>query len=371
MKQRLAFFKKQLLWLAVNAACLGLFWLFRTDRTAMDFVAQRITAPYRDAVGRLCHALPISVSELLYAAAILGALAYLIRSCLRVRRAPRRGAEAARRALGLANAALTVYVLFCLLWGANYYATGFCEEAGLTDEPITVAALSETTSRFAAQLSACAGDVVRDDEGVFAVPRADLLAASTEVYSALSLHYPQLAMDDRRPKAMLFSRIMSAMGFTGFYFPFTGESNVNVDSPSAWLPCTIAHELAHQRGYASEQECNLLGILACVTCGDAAYRYSGYLSGYVHLSNALYRADYDAWLAVYQTLPETVLADLRAQSAYWAQFEGPVEQAGTKVYDAFLKSYGEERGVQSYGAVVDLLVQWDHSGQSGFADAAA
>lgn len=358
MKRFLKTFQKQLLWLVANVAGLGLFWLFQNDRAVMDFIARRITAPYKNAVGRLCHALPVSVTEFLYAAAILGVLWYLLRSVRRVRRAERRGAEAARRVLGLANAALTVYALFCLLWGVNYHATGFCEEIGLSDQPVSVEALHETTQYFAAQLGTYSGRVTRDEQGVFAEPRADILAYSTQVYGALAQEYPQLAMADRQPKAMLFSRIMSATGFTGLFFPFTGESNVNVDSPSAWLPCTVAHELAHQRGYASEQECNLLGILASVKSESDAYRYSGYLTGYVYLSNALYRADYDAWYAVYQTLPDGVRADLSAQRTYWAQFEGPVEQASEKVYDTFVKSYGEALGVQSYGAVVDLLVQY-------------
>lgn len=361
MKQFLAFYRKQLLWLAANAAGLGLFWLFQNDRAAMDFVARHITAPYKNAVGRLCHAVPLSVTELLYAAAFFGVLWYLLRSVRRARRAPRRGAEAARRTLGLANTALTVYALFCLLWGVNYHATGFCEEVGLSDQPVSVEALRETTQHFAAQLSVYSERVTRDEQGVFAEPRVDILACSTQVYDALAQEYPQLAMADRRPKAMLFSPIMSATGFTGLFFPFTGESSVNVDSPAAWLPCTVAHELAHQRGYASEQECNLLGILASVKCESDAYRYSGYLTGYVYLSNALYRADYDAWYAVYQTLPDGVRADLSAQRAYWAQFEGPVEQASEKVYDTFVKSYGEALGVQSYGAVVDLLV-WYFTG---------
>ena len=44
-------------------------------------------------------------------------------------------------------------------------------------------------------------------------------------------------------------------------------------------------------------------------------------------------------------------------NAYWAQFQDtPVQKASNKVYDGLLKSYGDERGIQSYGMVVDLLV---------------
>ena len=46
---------------------------------------------------------------------------------------------------------------------------------------------------------------------------------------------------------------------------------------------TVAHELAHQRGIASEQECNFLGVLASTTSGNPAYVYAGWLSGYIYL----------------------------------------------------------------------------------------
>ena len=127
---------------------------------------------------------------------------------------------------------------------------------------------------------------------------------------------------------------------------------------------TICHELAHQQGIASEQECNFVGIMAAALSADPAYRYSGYLLGYVHLSNALYRADAEAWQAIRDSLPETVRADLRQNSAYWAQFSGPVRTVSNKVYDGFLKSNGVSSGIQSYGTVVDLLLAYHYDSQS-------
>ena len=53
-----------------------------------------------------------------------------------------------------------------------------------------------------------------------------------------------------------------------------------------------------------------------------------------------------------------MVADLRDNSAYWAAFEGPVNDAAQKVYDSFLKSSGDPRGTQSYGTVVDMLMAY-------------
>ena len=66
---------------------------------------------------------------------------------------------------------------------------------------------------------------------------------------------------------------------------------MNVDAPSCLLPATIAHEMAHQRMVAAEQEANFVGIAASVTSGDPVYVYSGYLMGLIQLCNALYPVD--------------------------------------------------------------------------------
>ena len=229
--------------------------------------------------------------------------------------------------------------------------------AGLGRQHDPVDDLERVTRQFAALVNEYAGDVPRAADGAFAGDRAEILAYAPKIYENLYEEFPFLEITDVPPKAMRFSRVMSAMGFTGFYFPFTGECNVNVDFPAATLPTTVAHELAHRRGIASEQECNFLAVLACLRCGDAAYRYAGALSGYLYLANALYSADAERWRAVRETLDERVVADLRASGAYWAQFEGPVDTVSNAVYDGFLKSYGTI-GVKSYGACVDLLVAY-------------
>lgn len=96
--------------------------------------------------------------------------------------------------------------------------------------------------------------------------------------------------------------------------------------------------MAHQRGIASEQECNFIAIAASTTAQSPAYRYSA-LMGFTYLSNALYRADQEAWKQV-RVLPlDTVVADLADNSAYWAEYRGSgSSDAAQKVYDSFLKA---------------------------------
>jgi len=317
-----------------------------------------LTQVLKDGYAALWYLFPFSVVEWLYVAFVLAVVVWLVVLVRRIRRSGERGHTAYGGLMGLACLCLTVWGFYCVFWGVNYYADGFQEKSGIYAQPVEVEELERVAALFARELAEASAEVARDEMGLFSGDRDEIFAASTGVYGAVSGEFPFLAREDRVPKRMVFSRLFSAMNFTGFYTPFTGESNLNVDSPLSLLPANIAHELAHQRGIASEQECNFLAILASTTCGDANYRYSGYLMGYIHLGNALYRADREKWEKVYALLPEEVIADLRYHSAYWDQFEGPTAAVSKKIYDATLKNYGQTEGIRSYGTVVDLLVAY-------------
>lgn len=345
------------LWLLADLCALILFWLLRNCRPAMDVLSAAATK-IRRAVGAVCYLVPFSVAEVLCVALAAGAAVFLVWNAAAVLRARgRRLGRLYRGALGAVCAVLTVYAGFCWLWGVQYYTASFQELSGIYAQPVSAADLEAVTRYFAQQLAQTADSEPRDEEGAFAVDRAEILAGSTRVYDALEQQFPFLAFDDPGIKPVALSRAMSALDFTGIYCPFTGESNVNMDAPACLLPSTAAHELAHQRGVASEQECNFLAILASTTSTQAAYVYSGWLLGYIHLGNALYKADPQAYADIAESLPQTVRRDLDDNNAYWRQFrDSTVQKVSNQVYDGFLKSYDQELGLQTYGTVVDLLV---------------
>ena len=352
--------KKLHIWLGADLAVLGLYLALRHDRGLMNGFADRITTPLKGALGRLCALTSLSVMELLYVLAGAAALVYVVGSVIAVVKARgRRGQRAYGALLLAADVCLTVYALFCLMWRVNYWTDSFQDPSGITAQPVAAEDLEAVTAYFAQRLADTADSVPRDENGVYAVPKEQILAESRLVYGGVTEQFPFLDFRDTGVKAVRCSRFMSIMGFTGVYFACIGESNVNVDSPACLLPSTVAHELAHQRGIAWEQECNFLGVLASVTSGMPDYVYSGWLLGFIHLGNALYETDPEAYWAIRNALPETVSADLRDNNAYWDQFrDNVVEKVSDTVYDVALKSYGDANGMKSYSMVVELLVAY-------------
>lgn len=72
--------------------------------------------------------------------------------------------------------------------------------------------------------------------------------------------------------------------------------------------------------------------------------------------NALYTVNREAYARLLPLFSTPVAADLRENSAFWDQYEGPIADASTASNDAFLRGNLQEAGVNSYGRMVDLLV---------------
>ena len=343
---------------AVSAVLIILHLLTRGNRPLMVWASERLVQPVHRALAALNSHLPFSVAEALIGLAAAAVIAYIIYIVISMLRGGGRLKRLYAAVINLLAAGLAVYAGFCMLWGVYYYGDDFMTRSALKNENISVEQLEAVTRYFAELSNEYAEQVPRDEDGNYIADRAAILARSDEVYENIERELPCLAGPAVRAKGVYFSRLMSYTDFTGFFFPFTAEANVNTDFPPALFASTVAHELAHQRGVAKEQEANFVAVLASLAYGDTEYCYSACLLAYTHLGNALYSADYEAWKSIYLSLSEDVRRDFAANREYWAQFETPVQKVSNTVYEGFLYSYDQDMGLKSYGACVDLLVNY-------------
>ena len=348
--------------LGITLLCLlavALIYALRVDKGAMLWVYEHVTHPYHLFMSKLCSHFAFSAAELVYAAAILGLAAYLLWCVYRLIRFPEKLWQLYRLVLTLAMAGAVFWAGLSVMWTPCYYAPGFAEQSGVDDGPLELEELETVTRWFAALASEYADEVPRDENGACTTDRDSVLDRAAGVFEGAAELYPFLDGEALRPKPIHFSRIMSYLDFTGFFFPMTGEANLNMDSPVFLLPSTSQHEISHQRGVAMEQECNFVAVLSCLESEYADFRYAGAALAYIYLGNALAGADYEAYTEIYYSLSDTVRADFKAQSAYWDEFrDSAAQKASNTVYDSFLKSNGQELGMQSYGACVNLLVHY-------------
>lgn len=344
--------------LITGLTVIAAYFALRDNTPLMKRISDAAVRPYHAFMSHVCDKLPFAFAEFLITLFALLVLWYLLRGLLRLIRFPKRLHTLYKMLISLAATATLVYAGYCLLWGVYYYSGSFSEAAGLKNEPVSAADLARVTEYFADCANYYGELVSRDENGVFTADVDDIFARSEHLYDSISEEIPELKAEYIKPNGAKLSKGMSYVDFTGFFFPFTGEAVVNVDSPLCYLPSTIAHELSHQRGVAPEQEANFAAVVSCMAYGDTDYCYSASLLAYVHLGNALYNADRAECERIRGGLSENVLRDFAYNSEYWRSFDTPVKKVSNVVYEDFLKSYGQEQGLKSYGACVDLLVNY-------------
>lgn len=348
--------------LAAGGVILGAFHLCKGNRGLMNWLIAHVTTPFKHGISFLCNPVPFAVAEVLWVLAALAFLVFLGRTVWLTVRHPGKLLRLARRALALVSAVVLVYCGYTVLWGINYYGDDFSAKSGIETRGASPEELATLTNSFALKLNELAGEIQRDENGVFAEDLNQIFSDTAGLYDGICAEFPFLAGPERTPKRMVSSPLMSRLDFTGFFFPFTAETLINDDAPDCLVPATILHEFAHQRNIAGEDECNFVAILAGLRCDNVVYTYSSALMGFIYLGNALYSVSPDTYWQIRDSLDSRVEADLQANNAYWDQFDSKLdevaESVSSTVYEGFLQSYGESDGKRTYGKCVDLLVAY-------------
>jgi hypothetical protein len=159
-------------------------------------------------------------------------------------------------------------------------------------------------------------------------------------------------------KRLFASPLLDRLGLSGFFFPFTGEANVNRGVPAVAMAQVIAHEKAHQRGINPEDEANFFGFLAAELSQSSLSTYSARVFAQRQLLTTLYYRDPERMKALVEMRLPGVQRDVDDLRAYWARHRGPARAVSQTMNDAFLRSNRVEGGVASYGRSVELLVSF-------------
>jgi len=158
------------------------------------------------------------------------------------------------------------------------------------------------------------------------------------------------------PKAFLASPLVKPFGIAGMHFPFTGEALVLGDLPALILGIDLGHEMAHQRGFAREDEANVLGFLVARASDDLLARYGAHVFLQRQLLTALQRVSPDEARELSERRFAGVDRDLEDLRLYWAPAQGVARAAASRANDVMLRSHGVPEGVASYQGSVWVLV---------------
>jgi len=177
-------------------------------------------------------------------------------------------------------------------------------------------------------------------------------------FETLHTHYDFIDPTKSKVKPLLISSFFSSSGYTGIYLPLFSEANINVMPHISSQGFTASHELSHQKGFASEDEANFLGFLACISQEDPYFKYSGYQSMMVYIGNSLYKNDQELYYELAKLRNDDVTLDIILRREFWDEhIKETTSDVHNKVNDAFLKANNQPDGIVNYSKVTEIFVK--------------
>lgn len=178
-------------------------------------------------------------------------------------------------------------------------------------------------------------------------------------YLSLSKSFEFITPMISNVKPLAVSPLMTYTHISGMYMPFSGEANVNTNYPDYVVAFTFAHEMAHQRGIASEDEANFIGFLAMINSNDDYLIYSASMTMLDYLLPELYKANAEMHQSVLQRLGKLPNGENYAYGQFFKKYSSSkASQVASKVNDTYLKTQGKQAGIQSYSECIKLLVAY-------------
>lgn len=263
-----------------------------------------------------------------------------------------------------------VYFLFVVLWGINYNRIplettlinkyNLENSTSIKSKQHSVKELTKLYKFLVDKANEARRHTLQDKDGVVKsnTDYKGIINRAQLGYDNILDILPSVSGSYSKAKYVISSNLMCYTGITGIYFPFTGEANVNIAIPDLYIPCTVEHEMAHQRGFASEDEANFIAYITSIKHADIDFNYSGYILALNYTASALSKVDYDAYVEISAAISDSVRRDLKNESEFWKKYEGKIDKISNEFNDSYLKANGIVEGTQSYGKMVDLLLTY-------------
>ncbi|MDO7170585.1 DUF3810 domain-containing protein [Mariniflexile sp. AS56] len=297
--------------------------------------------------------IPFSFGDLVYAFAII----YIIRWFYVNRKRLRKDTK--HWVIDIFSAVSIIYFAFHVFWALNYYRLPLHKNLNLKAD-YTTEQLVSVTKKLIEKSNKIYTEIAGTDTLKINIPysKSDILNLAPLGYERLKTTFPHLEYHPKSVKKSLFSYPLTYMGFSGYLNPLTNEAQVDALIPIYMFPTTTSHEMAHQLGYAAENEANFIGCLASINHDDIYFNYSGYTFALRFCLNEILRRDEALFDSLYKTVNKGVLNNYKEAREFWDRYQNPLEPILKITYSSYLKANKQAKGMESYSYVVALFVNY-------------
>lgn len=316
----------------------------------------------QDLQSALARSIPFSLGEVTTVLVIGAAIVLCVRAArAALARATDHAAQTTCELLRLAALCGAMYALYMFGWALNYARAPYAQGTSLQVRPADAAEVEDATREWMQRAHELRGQLGKNPEGTVTMQLEfeELARLVDAAWERAGVRDPRLAGSSAALRASNVSPLMKSAGISGIYWPFTGEPHVNALVPPSQLAFAALHEVAHQRGFAREDEANYLACRVGTDSGDPRIAYPAALQAFLHLARSLREADAERAKKLESEIPTALRRDRAALNDFWkpsTPLVASVREVSSQVNDAYLKSQGQSQGVRSYGRMVDLLL---------------
>lgn len=251
---------------------------------------------------------------------------------------------------------LAIYVSFNALWGLNYNRKGIADQLDIKMTKYSKQELITIDSLLLEKANASKMVLIRDQRPKKSTKQ--VFEQAKIAYQNLAAQYPFFNYQPSSIKSSAWGWLGNYLGFIGYYNPFTGEAQVNTTIPVFLQPFTSCHEIAHQLGYAKENEANFVGYLAAASATDTTFQYSVYLNLFLYAQQNLYSVDSLAAKSLYKKISPEIKVDLTEWRNFNKRHRSFLEPVFNWMYGKYLKNNEQPSGVLSYDEVTGFLIAY-------------
>ena len=318
-----------------------------------DFFNYYLTYPTRVALTWLTVIFPFSIAEIvIYISPIL--------LCVAIYFAIKFGKRGKRASIKYFTVILSIpciiFITFVWTYSSGYHTTKIEDKMGLDRDAIKREELYDTYKIIVSELNILADEIEYDESGASIMPYsyAEMSGKICDAYDKFVEKHPVLLTFYSKIKPIIASEPMTYTHLSGIYSFMSGEANVNVNYPDFIVATSSAHEMAHQRGVARENECNFLAFAILLESDDPFLRYSAYLDVYSNIVNALH--DEDPKLLSTVPTDKRIIEDRRSCSKFFDKYRDSVaaEIAGS-INNSYLQANGQVEGTKTYGMITETV----------------
>lgn len=251
------------------------------------------------------------------------------------------------------------YFTYQIFWGMMYFQTPIIKKLDSQEKP-TVAKAKVLAEKYLQKAIQTRKLVNEDKNGVFIIKNKEsllkeIISQEKCIPSKIS---SKTVLSKISVKESLFSEVMSFTGISGYYNPFTAESQYNSNLPHSILPFTISHETSHQLGFAREQEANFVAYLMGVNSEKPDLRYSAEYFTLKSLLRHIAAEDQDFAENMIKKYSPEMKRDRSYERNFMISHQSKLEDFFGFTNDLFLKSNRQDGSV-TYSYFVDLLLNYE------------